>query len=409
MKFKDMFYMIFLSLLVGCAPATPAMTSTPEATPTPVATQTATQTPSPTATLSPEQQITAMVNEAKETGVFPTGLTKEQDFAFFKELNDQCGLQTFVFPVPGDPSSIMVNVPPQLYPNFAEEFSGVIKGRGSIAPTNNFWKEYGDDSSSFILPTVFFDTEEGKAVAEKLRQEKWVHVDINPDTNQLSVLFNGKLMIVPDSEKLVAKNWQEIITKDNINEKISSGEFIPPASFDLATMSNNNLVPAILLPIPDKGLTRLLFQEPGVNAIYGLDILPMLRIHMIPDGSGKLIPVGEVFYLGNSRTLSFTFLKEDSKQKYEAYVGDIFREGKFKKLPQLIENMGFYYALVSISPKETIDKRSDQRVFAQLISPPTFAPLNQGYELLKKSTLEQEGFAFELTDEQLTVILIKKK
>jgi hypothetical protein len=91
MKFKIVFFAILLSLLTGCTSVAPAMTFTAKATSTPVATQTATQTPSPTATLSPEQQLIAIVNEAKKTNTFPTGLTIEQKIAFIDELNNQAG------------------------------------------------------------------------------------------------------------------------------------------------------------------------------------------------------------------------------------------------------------------------------------------------------------------------------
>lgn len=380
MKFKSIFIMLVF-LLAGCASATtstpPNVTVTSEVTVT--SAPTATLTPSSTATLSPEEQITAMVKESKETGILPV-LTEVEMSAFINELNRQCGLQVFAYPVPNDSSTIWVNVRPDLYPNFDKEFTDVIKGRGDIAPSKDHWEEYGDASDNFILPKNFFETERGKNVAEKLRQEKWIQMKIDSATKQLSFRYNGEWLNIPGSENLTVADWQEVITKDNIDEKISNGEFVAPKYNSLRfgktvdgviKLLDSKLIPTVLLPIPDNGLSRF------VSNRGGMDILPILYVHFIPNTNGEMTPIGEVIYYGNTYLDGFVVLEEGSKKALNTGFDDTFRERKFEKAI-FIRELNIYY----IAPGVFTVERSDVGIFKQLVQPPLFTPLKQAYDIL---------------------------
>jgi hypothetical protein len=117
MKFKNVFLLIFLFLLVGCAPATPAIpmaTLTSEATLMPSPTKTATLIPSPTATFSPEQQIAAIVDESiakyEVDKVIPK-LNKEQMADFVDGLNEKAPAAPFYMKDGEDPNNILIYVP----------------------------------------------------------------------------------------------------------------------------------------------------------------------------------------------------------------------------------------------------------------------------------------------------------
>jgi len=331
-------------------------------------------------------------------------LTKEQLSAFFREMNKQCGLQIFTYPVLGDVNYILVTVPPHLYPNFEEE---VPEAKRFEEPKpHSHWLQYGDHRNTFVLPVDFFETEKGKLVAEKIRQEKWVQIEINQSSNKMEVNLNGEWLTIPESENMTIEDWQEIITQNTIGEKIAEGKFSYPVSFD--SIGNNILMPVVLLPIPDEGITRLPIQNDKSGDKDGLDLLPLLRIHFISDENGKLKPIGEVFYLGTPLRHSFLFLEQGNDEGILVRSGDVFREKHFERYSTIKES-GIYYLAASDSPKETVLQRSDKDLFLELINQPIFSPLEQGYKALTHPNFNEKGFIFSLTDYSFDVILIKKK
>lgn len=326
MRLKTIIPLIFLFFLIGCASATPTMTSAPEATSTPNPTQTATQTSSPTATLSPEQQIIAMVNEAKETGIFPV-LTKDQMGAFIEELNRQCGDGITAIEVLNKPNSMMISVSPNLYPNFAAEFASEIEESPLTKGTDYLFQVSKD----------FFTKHPD--VKEKLSQNKWIQMkyeleEDGKETGNLMFFYDNKWQLVPNSAGFSTNFWNEPINANNLNEKIAAGEFtMPTATYvyespESAIERGSILVPAIMLPQPETGLTDFALTADGTSIDMEVDLASMLLVHTFLDGNGNTKLLGERIEVSSKVGAGYTIYKEGSKQKIDLTgMNEVFRNG----------------------------------------------------------------------------------
>jgi len=171
---------------------------------------------------------------------------------------------------------------------------------------------------------IAFIDELNNQAGENLGQKYWVNVEINPDTNQLSVLLNGEWLTIAGSENISIEQWQTPITKDNLDEKIASGEFSSPKGREFLGLKDlngflkdfpfdNALIPVVLLPIPESGIFG--FDEKLENSeLLRVILLPLLQVVFIPDENGIQIPIGRVLYLAKTSMNSLIFLKEGSNR-----------------------------------------------------------------------------------------------
>ena len=352
--------------------------------------------------LSDEALVTELVNYSKETNTYPTGLTDEQEQAWFEELNRQCDLSAFIFEIPNNNSDVLIHVPKDICPNFGD----LIKNAARWRPEPKYYSE------SWIVPKTALNDATLLEIVAKIAPQKWIPIKVGVDG-----IKNKKAFYDERSSRWVNINGSENIDIEFWNKPEITAEEIDPktdeAIFRSLVKADNKLTPFLLAPIPEDGLDRLLAPSAvdfGQGDGSGLDLLKVIRVKTIKDELGNSKFIGETVFLPTVDILGYFFAIEEQSKEVTLYGKDTFKDpGKISRVPR-IQVGGVYYVAVSRDLTQSHAELTGGKPTRWLIADDHFMHTDQIPEYLSNPIdLKSQKLAHATTDMSFGPSLTLKK